>query len=44
MEAAAKNNSPVMIQASNGGGQFMAGKSVKDKKRIRMHVQLEPWP
>ena len=31
MEAAAKNNSPVMIQASNGGGQFMAGKSIKDK-------------
>jgi len=31
MEAAAKNNSPVMIQASHGGGQFMAGKSIKDK-------------
>ena len=30
MEAAAKNNSPVMIQASNGGAQFMAGKSIKD--------------
>jgi len=24
-------NSPVIIQLSNGGGQFMAGKSVKDK-------------
>ena len=31
MEAAAKNNSPVMIQASNGGAQFVAGKSIKDK-------------
>jgi len=31
MEAAAKNNSPVMIQASNGGAQFYAGKSIKDK-------------
>jgi fructose-bisphosphate aldolase class II len=31
LEAAAKNNSPVMIQASNGGGAFMAGKSIKDK-------------
>jgi fructose-bisphosphate aldolase class II len=30
MEAARNNNSPVMIQASNGGGQFMAGKSCKD--------------
>ena len=32
MEAAAKFNSPVIIQASNGGAQFMAGKSIKDKK------------
>jgi len=31
MEAAAKFNSPVMIQASNGGAQFVAGKSIKDK-------------
>merc|ERR1712071_207942 len=30
LEAAKKNNSPVMIQVSNGGGAFMAGKSVKD--------------
>jgi len=29
LEAAAKNNSPVMIQVSNGGGKFVAGKSVK---------------
>jgi len=29
MEAAAKNNSPIMIQVSNGGGAFVAGKSVK---------------
>lgn len=31
MEAASKCNSPVMIQASNGGGQFMAGKTISDK-------------
>ncbi len=30
LEAAAKNNSPVMIQVSNGGGAFMVGKTVKD--------------
>uniref|UniRef100_A0A7S4JHE4 fructose-bisphosphate aldolase n=1 Tax=Odontella aurita TaxID=265563 RepID=A0A7S4JHE4_9STRA len=30
LEAAKKNNSPVMIQASNGGGAFYAGKSCKD--------------
>lgn len=30
LEAAKKNNSPVMIQVSNGGGAFMVGKSVKD--------------
>jgi len=30
MEAAMKNNSPVMIQVSNGGGQFFAGKAIKD--------------
>jgi len=29
LEAAAKCNSPVMIQVSNGGGAFLAGKSVK---------------
>ncbi len=28
MEAAAKANSPVMIQVSNGGAQFFAGKSI----------------
>jgi len=28
LEAAAKNNSPIMIQVSNGGGKFLAGKSV----------------
>ena len=31
MEAASKCNSPVMIQASNGGSQFMAGKTIDDK-------------
>ena len=30
MEAASKSNSPVIIQASNGGSQFFAGKSIKD--------------
>jgi len=30
LEAAAKNNSPIMIQVSNGGGVFMVGKSIKD--------------
>lgn len=29
LEAAAKNNSPIMIQVSNGGGAFLVGKSVK---------------
>ena len=28
MEAAVKNNAPIVIQFSNGGGQFMAGKSL----------------
>eukprot|EP00550_Attheya_septentrionalis_P003688 CAMPEP_0198281408 /NCGR_PEP_ID=MMETSP1449-20131203/1359_1 /TAXON_ID=420275 /ORGANISM="Attheya septentrionalis, Strain CCMP2084" /LENGTH=402 /DNA_ID=CAMNT_0043977175 /DNA_START=33 /DNA_END=1241 /DNA_ORIENTATION=- len=31
LEAASKNNSPVMIQVSNGGGVFFTGKSIKDK-------------
>ena len=30
MEAAKKKNSPVIIQVSNGGGAFFAGKSTKD--------------
>jgi len=30
LEAAAKNNSPVMIQVSNGGGKFMVGKSISE--------------
>lgn len=29
LEAAAKNNAPIIIQVSNGGGAFMVGKSVK---------------
>jgi fructose-bisphosphate aldolase, class II len=28
MESAARNNAPIVIQFSNGGGQFMAGKSL----------------
>lgn len=30
MEAAAKNNAPIVIQFSNGGGQFVAGKSLSN--------------
>jgi fructose-bisphosphate aldolase class II len=30
LEAAAKNNSPIMIQVSNGGGKFLVGKSISD--------------
>jgi fructose-bisphosphate aldolase class II len=30
LEAAKANNSPVMIQASNGGGGFYCGKAIKD--------------
>lgn len=32
LEAAKKNNSPVMIQFSNGGAQFFAGKSLPNPK------------
>ena len=46
LEAASKFNSPVIIQSSNGGGQFFAGKSVKDKNAcaagsvaLAMHVR-----
>lgn len=46
MEAAAKCNSPVIIQASNGGAQFGVGKSIKDKNAcaagsvaMAMHVR-----
>jgi len=30
LEAAARNNSPVMIQVSNGGGKFMVGKYISE--------------
>eukprot|EP00956_Cyclotella_meneghiniana_P014175 scaffold21134_cov85-Cyclotella_meneghiniana.AAC.1 len=51
LEAAAEYNSPVIIQVSNGGGQFMAGKSIKDKNAcaagcvaLAMHVrQMAPY-
>lgn len=46
LEAAQKNNSPVMIQVSNGGGNFMVGKSIKDPNAsvagsiaLAMHVR-----
>jgi len=46
LEAGKKNNSPVMIQVSNGGGSFLVGKSIKDPKAaaagsvaLAMHVR-----
>lgn len=46
LEAAKKYKSPVIIQASNGGGKFYAGKSVKDASAavvgsvaLAMHVR-----
>lgn len=46
LEAAMKFNSPVMIQVSNGGGAFFAGKGIKDKNNcaagavaMAMHVR-----
>jgi len=46
LEAAKKNNAPVMIQVSNGGGAFFVGKSVKDPSAavagsvaLAMHVR-----
>jgi len=46
MEAAMKNSCPVMIQVSNGGGAFYAGKGVKDPNNcaagavaLAMHVR-----
>lgn len=46
LEAAKKNNSPVMIQVSNGGGKFVVGKSVKSSDAdvagsvaLAMHVR-----
>jgi len=48
MEAAAKNNSDVIIQFSNGGGQFYAGQGMEDSFQAKvlgavsaaMHVHL----
>jgi len=46
LEAARKSKSPIIIQASNGGGAFMCGKSIKDKNSavagavaLAMHVR-----
>jgi len=46
LEAAKKNNSPIMIQVSNGGGAFYVGKSIKDANNaaigsvaLAMHVR-----
>jgi len=46
LEAASKNNSPVMIQVSNGGAAFYTGKGIKDKNKdiagsvaLAMHVR-----
>lgn len=40
MEAAAKNNSPVIIQVSNGGGKFMAGKAASGAADVAGSVAL----
>jgi fructose-bisphosphate aldolase class II len=40
MEAAAKNNSPIMIQVSNGGGKFMAGKAASGAADVAGSVAL----
>lgn len=46
MEAARKNSSPVIVQVSNGGGAFVAGKGLKDPNSavigsvaLAMHVR-----
>jgi len=46
LEAAKKNNSPIIIQVSNGGGAFMCGKAIKDPNAaaagsvaLAMHVR-----
>jgi fructose-bisphosphate aldolase class II len=36
LEAAKKNNSPIMIQVSNGGGAFYVGKGVSDANKAAM--------
>jgi fructose-bisphosphate aldolase class II len=40
MEAAAKNNSPIIIQVSNGGGKFMAGKGASGAADVAGSVAL----
>jgi fructose/tagatose bisphosphate aldolase len=46
LEAARKNNCPVIIQVSNGGGAFVCGKGIKDPSAaaigsvaLAMHVR-----
>jgi hypothetical protein len=46
LEAARKNNCPVIIQVSNGGGAFVCGKAIKDASAaaigsvaLAMHVR-----
>jgi fructose-bisphosphate aldolase, class II len=45
LEAARKSKAPVIIQVSNGGGAFMAGKGLKEKTdtigsvALAMHVR-----
>lgn len=40
LEAAKKSKSPVIIQVSNGGGAFFAGKSVKTQSDVVGSVAL----
>lgn len=40
MEAAAKNNSPIIIQVSQGGGKFMAGKGASGASDVAGSVAL----
>jgi fructose-bisphosphate aldolase class II len=40
MEAARKSKSPVIIQVSNGGGAFFAGKAVKAQSDVVGSVAL----
>ncbi len=41
MESASKVNSPVIVQFSNGGADFYAGKGLKSSKRAVIGASLE---
>ena len=45
METAAKLNSPVIIQFSNGGAIFNAGKGLKNENQVAaINANERPWP